>query len=187
GHGYPLWAPAPNEALPVEYQNTGVSIGDVGLVTEDGGFDFLFNVFLPLDDTINRFHGVPEGFVSLARNPNEFQVDSHRHRPGVPISRSGVESVTFNAGASAQVPCVPTLTIGAEIELNFTRSSGAVLMLPDGAARVDYQNRASFLEYAAQNAKSWYDFVNGPLGRETENGSLYLITGHDKTCPWEMA
>lgn len=61
-------------------------------------------------------------------------------------------------------------------------------MLPEGAGRSNYRNRNAFYEYAANNAKSWYDFVNGSLGRMvSEAGSLYLITGYDKTTAWEAA
>lgn len=38
--------------------------------------------------------------------------------------------------------------------------------------------------YAAENAKQWYQFVNGTLGAEVPNGHLYFITGADTTSHW---
>ena len=43
------------------------------------------------------------------------------------------------------------------------------------------------LYFAAENAESWYRFVNGPCGWEVGNGDLLLITGCDKTTSWGLA
>ncbi|KAF9025584.1 hypothetical protein BDZ89DRAFT_953712 [Hymenopellis radicata] len=40
--------PEPDQSLPIEYRNRGIRVGDVGLMTEDCGFDFLFNVHTKL-------------------------------------------------------------------------------------------------------------------------------------------
>ncbi|EEB98061.1 hypothetical protein MPER_02497, partial [Moniliophthora perniciosa FA553] len=53
-HGYALWIPEPNELLPPQNRETGVRIGDVGLITEDGGFDYIFNICAAADDPINQ-------------------------------------------------------------------------------------------------------------------------------------
>jgi hypothetical protein len=62
--GFPLWIPQPNTTLPHSYQRRGVSIGDVGIFTSNGGFDFLFNVCLPAGDTSNPDE-LPEGFSRI--------------------------------------------------------------------------------------------------------------------------
>ena len=62
--GFPLWMPQPHRNLPSEYRRNGVSIGDVGIVTSGGIFDFLFNICLPSNHCING-GSVPDGFVPL--------------------------------------------------------------------------------------------------------------------------
>ena len=69
-HGFPLWIPQPNMTLPRSYQQQGVSIGDVGIFTSDGGFDFLFNVCLPVGDTSNPGE-LPEGFSPFHLKPTD--------------------------------------------------------------------------------------------------------------------
>ena len=62
--GYPLWMPEPNAGLPTQYQVKGVSIGDVGIITPSGSFDFLFNICLPVGDPINP-EELPEHFTPI--------------------------------------------------------------------------------------------------------------------------
>ena len=59
--------------------------------------------------------------------------------------------------------------------------------MPDGSFREDLQNITLFRDFAAENAESWYRFVNGPCGRDIRNGELRLITGCDKTSSWGLA
>ena len=70
-HGFPLWIPQPNETLDLSYRRQGVSIGDVGILTPDGGFDFLFNVCLPAGHP--NPEALPEGFVPLELKPTEIR------------------------------------------------------------------------------------------------------------------
>ena len=67
-HGFPLWIPQPNLRLSGSYRRQGVSIGDVGIFTAGGGFDFLFNICLPAGHPSNPDE-LPEGFCRLELKP----------------------------------------------------------------------------------------------------------------------
>ena len=71
--------------------------------------------------------------------------------------------------------------------LSSSSSEGAILTLPEGAASLDLYNIAGFRQYAMKNAIAWYQFVNIALGREASNGSLYLVSGCDKSTTWGVA
>ena len=67
-------------------------------------------------------------------------------------------------------------------------STGAILILPEGGIRKDLLSTRLFQDYATRNAASWYQFATGSkLGRPAQNGSLYLITGCDKSPAWGVA
>lgn len=53
-------------SLPIEYREVGIDIGDVGIITPDGGFDFLFNIWLPSSHPVNP-RNLPPDFDVLPR------------------------------------------------------------------------------------------------------------------------
>ena len=59
--------------------------------------------------------------------------------------------------------------------------------MPDGAMGEDCYNTAAIRSYAITHARSWYEFINVTLGREAPNGSLYVVTGSDKSTAWGIA
>ena len=59
--GLPLWIPGPDMSLPVVYRRTGITIGDVGIISPMGDFDFLFNIFCSADHPVNKGR-VPANF-----------------------------------------------------------------------------------------------------------------------------
>ncbi|ESK85279.1 kinase-likeprotein [Moniliophthora roreri MCA 2997] len=195
-HGHPLWLPKPTKhSLPKEYRRQGVQIGDVGVITSDGGFEFLFNVCLPADHPINQFRGTPSNFTPIRWNGPIHQTPNY-FRPG--------ELICSRSSERLQLP-IPYVNVllrqfipsdllyrspaGTErpIVLRFRNRRGAVLMLPNGASRFDCGDVAVFRRYADMNAPNWYRFFRVTLGREPENGSLRLVTGFDKSDSWTMA
>ncbi|KAJ2923136.1 hypothetical protein H1R20_g13958, partial [Candolleomyces eurysporus] len=168
-HGFPLWIPHPNVRLPKSYTDKGVSVGDVGIITPHGAFDYLFNVCLHAEHP-NNSGQLPEGFVPLLIQQKDI-AEHPEHGPGSHICSSSVTS-------SRKTKC---------LSFQSGESEGAILTLPEGAIHEDVRNLTKFREYAALHAPSWYRFANGVCGREIENGELHLVTGCDKTTSWGMA
>ena len=82
------------------------------------------------------------------------------------------------------------LTIsGSERGLSFqtSGSKAAILVMPEGAISEDLQNLPRVREYAAANARRWYEYINGPQGRGVRNGEVRLVVGCDKATSWGMA
>jgi hypothetical protein len=83
-HGYPLWVPEPHGNTPT-YQTKGVRIGDVGYVTQDGGFETLFNIRASAEDPINH-RGVPENFERVQIHERDIIPTLNYHEPGEAVS-----------------------------------------------------------------------------------------------------
>ncbi|KAJ7126735.1 hypothetical protein C8R44DRAFT_667434, partial [Mycena epipterygia] len=164
--GFPLYVPGPQRNLPLEYQRSGVAIGDVGRVTPEGIFDFFFNIYLPPEHPINA--NIPEDFYPM---PHYASVDVLHldFGPGNYVSTSTVQKVDLDAPSDCGGP------------------RGAVLALPHGAHLAKLENLESVRRYAATHAESWYKYINGARGRGLANGSLYLVTGCEKAQSWGMA
>lgn len=66
GRGSPLWITGTDLNAPIQYRRSGIAIGDVGLISSFGAFNFLFNVCLPADNPINKSAiELPKGFIPL--------------------------------------------------------------------------------------------------------------------------
>ncbi|PBK99984.1 hypothetical protein ARMGADRAFT_525887 [Armillaria gallica] len=181
-HGYPLWIPEPDGQLPEAYRGKGVGVGDVGILRNDGGFDYLFNACMPADDPINKGR-VPEGFEPIiCADIREVET---MYKRGSDIRSASVSRIEMSMGGAAESPFL--LGGGGGFEFSCSREKGAILVLPDGGARYDALNLSQFRSYTARNAHAWYQFANIVCGREAVNGSLYLVTGCDKACSWGAA
>ncbi|KAF9238365.1 hypothetical protein BU15DRAFT_75299 [Melanogaster broomeanus] len=164
--GYPLWLPGLSTTLPEDYHRTGLKIGDVGLVTQHGDSTsystyvypktILFITlmgFLKLQTSILNRQDVTSFLSLILRAGLATQSVSHRT---VPRSVSGHPNA---------------------YEFNSSSPEGAILALPEGAAKADLaDNLASeFRQLALQNAAAWYHFAYFHLCQSCMNAGDDLV------------
>ena len=176
--------------LPIRYRAQGVRVGDVGIFTENGGFDFLFNICVPTDDPINP-KKLPENFVPISPPVDPTDIRKFAEfSPGSYLASSSVaESRTTESSYVLIYSNFLNLIINVFSGLIFesSASEGAILTMPEGAYSEDLSNSSRLRQYIATHAEDWYKFVNGPRGREAQNGDLHVVVGCDKTTSWGMA
>ena len=191
GRGFPLWIPQPNIQLPIPYRAKGVCIGDVGIVTALGGFDFLFNICRTRDDPINP-EELPDNFAPIYPPLNPIDIRKFREfSSGSYLASSSI----VQSQTGEQTPCVyPSFLFFILLMLHYrgltfesSASEGAILTMPDGAFQEELGNLSKFRDYVAVHAANWYKFVNGPRGREAQNGDVRVVVGCDKATCWGMA
>ncbi|KAF8989929.1 hypothetical protein BDQ17DRAFT_1221191, partial [Cyathus striatus] len=165
GHGFPLWSPIPGTNLPAEYVERGVRIGDVGIINSSGHFDFLFNICLPADHPINA-NRVPEGFKPLSKpDPEDINSEMEHYHGAFLMSRA----MQGNTGTQIVPP-----------------NEGAFIILPEGSYKEDLLATGAFQDYASRNGERWYHYANRVRFRAAVNGSLHLVTGHNKSTAWTL-
>jgi hypothetical protein len=97
--GFALYIPQPNRRLPIAYQRMGIRIGDVGVVTADGGFSFLFNICVPHDDPINPSI-LPEDFSPLQPSLTDADVvEFPRFNSGSYLASASIEQKEIDSNA----------------------------------------------------------------------------------------
>ncbi|KAJ7669003.1 hypothetical protein B0H17DRAFT_989841, partial [Mycena rosella] len=168
--GLALYLPKPCDDLPEPARRDGTQIGAVGVVTDDGYFDTIFNILCAEDDPANRF-GVPANFEQVILRPHDIRIRRLQHPPGTVLSNTVVGKKRLDLQAS----------------FGTNPQKLALVVLPDGASKWDVRSEKVFQEYAKKHARSWYAFVNGDLQRIVGNGGLYLVTGVTKSTSWDIA
>ena len=205
--GRPIFVPEPSPNLPPQFIQRGVDVGDVVIIMDDGSLFFVFNTCVPLDDPVNHL-GVPEGFQPFRLNERLLAPYPNMHKKGSELTSSSIRKhdtsveggIKENEYGSwphdfqllkAHIHVIRLLHIPAGVNAAYTlkssHSEAAVLNMPDGAGSVDYRGLEDLRSYAIRNGESWYDFVNGTLRIGALNGSLYLVTGCDKSTTWGIA
>ncbi|KAF9001022.1 hypothetical protein BDQ17DRAFT_1244886 [Cyathus striatus] len=176
--GFPLWCPNPNKNLYPDYVASGIRIGDVGIITSNGEFDFLFNICLSADHPVNG-NRVPEGFKPIAKpDPADMNSDTEQF-PGAFLMSKSINGKTGTR-------TLPPLGVKSDYYFQCVHYEGAILIMPEGSYREDLRNLGTFRRYATMNGESWYRYANGTRGREVVNGSIHLVTGYDKSTSWAL-
>ncbi|KAF5312616.1 hypothetical protein D9619_002401 [Psilocybe cf. subviscida] len=173
--GYPLWIPSPNRSLPILNRTLGVSIGDVGVLTLEGGFDFLFNIFHDATHPINAAVGVPDTFIPFTPAPTAVDIQ---------------QFVEWNAGsflADASIDRVDDVRDRSTTILEATGTEGAVLMIPEDIHTTKLKTITLLRKYVKDNIAEWYRFVKHTLGHDIENGDLHLVYGCRKSSGFGIA
>lgn len=75
----------------------------------------------------------------------------------------------------------------AGVQISTSSKEGAVLLLPEGASTYNLRRLQAFRDYALEHGLAWYRFVDETHERAVESGSLYFVTGCDKTSSWGVA
>ena len=96
GRGFALYVPEPDRQLPIAYQRMGIRIGDVGVITPDGGFSFLFNICVPRDDPINP-RILPQDFSPL--QPDVDIMEFSRFKSGSYLASASIEKKESESNA----------------------------------------------------------------------------------------
>ncbi|KAM6499185.1 hypothetical protein JOM56_004693 [Amanita muscaria] len=165
--GYPLYEPRPDCDPSAEYWKKGVRIGDVGIVTEDGIFDFIFNVCPSQNPFINPSE-LPDDFEALEYP--EIRVMERHFKLQTHLFNNAVNRI--------EEPDVRYKCSGPE---------GAILEVPAGATLFEAKNKLSFKNLASRHAEKWYKYTIVTRGRDVPNGSLYLVTSCIKCTHWGIA
>jgi hypothetical protein len=207
GRGYPLFVPEPMALLPPEYRERGASIGDVGRVTPNGSFSFLFNICLPADHPINLGR-TPDDFEYVQLNNSlDVMFEPHMYSTGTHIASTLVQKQAIGGDfSSLDNACVYWINIrvfnhfmttlslslmpagfGAGLKFTSGTSEGGILVLPKGGESWDLESVGKLRDHALLHAYSWYRHVNVTLRRMAPTGSLYVVTGCDKAITWGVA
>ncbi|PBL03063.1 hypothetical protein ARMGADRAFT_1069627 [Armillaria gallica] len=169
GHGYPLWCQDYDSKAPP------TRVGDLGYLTDDGDFTYLFNVFADASDLSNSGR-IPPDFIPLTDLPEP----AVERGPDM-YEKNAVLTAYSGSNGRDETPVRVKFKAGHGYEFTCSAAQAAILILPDGGERYDSRFPHLLEEYAAANAHRWYKYFNG-AGQQLQirNGMLYLVTGFDK-------
>ena len=178
--GSPLWIPEPNNSLSLQYRKKGVSIGDVGLLSESGNFNLFFNICLPHDHPVND-GGVPDGFEPVTPSTPErdhcrirvFESDSYFASDSIQIHHHSEASSCVNLFVQGSTSPDQYLVFRSHgLTFESSPAEGAVLTMPHGAYSEDLITKLHFRKYMTQHLESWYRYLDQIRGCEAQNGDV---------------
>ncbi|KAF5312961.1 hypothetical protein D9619_002342 [Psilocybe cf. subviscida] len=174
-HGFPLWIPTPNTFLPPDYRYSGVSIGDVGVITPEGAFDFFFNIFADASDPIHANSRLPDIFSPLRPPLRDYEIQRFKEN----MAGTVVGDDSFRRTDDVEDSSKVILTTSA--------SEAAVLMMPEDVYVVKIRNQERLRKYVSAHLTTWYTFVRQTLGHDIGNGDLRVVYGCRKSTAFGIA
>ncbi|KAJ6510768.1 hypothetical protein C8R45DRAFT_1161731 [Mycena sanguinolenta] len=184
-HGYPLSKPQPYDTFP---RPQGIEIGDVGTVADDGSFIVFFNIRRTSDPANCRHWGVPTPFPEVPLNPEDYIPSITYFGHGSHVSNSKLRKKHWNSRVDVDANAFIPVGIGSVVNISSSAERTAVLLLQEGASRIDLLPLKKFREQAEKHGEDWYAFVRDNIGYDQlGNGDLYLITGVDKSTLWNVS
>jgi hypothetical protein len=100
--GHPLFTPEPDQNWPDERQKVGITIGDIGILTSDGSFDVLYNIFKPANHPLN-WQGVPKNHQPIILPAGGISRRRY-YSPGTVIKGGKLMTTSIDASAGFRVP-----------------------------------------------------------------------------------
>ncbi|TFK38483.1 hypothetical protein BDQ12DRAFT_113416 [Crucibulum laeve] len=190
GLGYPLWEPELHQNLSPAYRRSGVNIGDMVVLTDDGGLDPLFSVYLTHESRPRYLalfdlwwgrpqylaHELPTDLLFASGSPGSLGTSRKIWPPCTSISTEPRGFDKINAASS-------------DVSFTYcTNKEGAIIFLPTGASQVELiRDKAELLAFIAKNAEQYYAFAKNVVRCHIARDSLYLVTGFTKTSNWGIA
>ncbi|KAJ7222918.1 hypothetical protein C8J57DRAFT_1391811 [Mycena rebaudengoi] len=105
------------------------------------------------------------------------------HSPGTIITAGKLRRMEMTAETSSTVTPLP-VTLGAGVTFEVQSKECAILVLPEGASRQRLLATQTFRAHVQKNAQQWYTLARD---RVPPQGSLFVVTGCDKTASWGIA
>ncbi|KAF9066727.1 hypothetical protein BDP27DRAFT_1268184, partial [Rhodocollybia butyracea] len=192
GHGIPFWSSSPaTRRAPAPFNEEGLLVGDVITLNEEGGYDYLFNIFLPANSERNEF--APEGFKPFNHgiDPYEYNRAGLKHGQHVSYttklaSQNQISENLYvrHLGHDFSVRCAHDEP--SECGLLFTsgQPDGALLVVPKGTTlqQLDQHIEDAIDPYIRENLEMWYQNTRRVLS-ELNPPELAVITGcHKCSC-----
>ncbi|KAF8140643.1 hypothetical protein EV363DRAFT_1427031 [Boletus edulis] len=187
--GYPLYSPGPNPNLPDHYQRGGIYVGDVGFISDTGGFEFLFNQCLPCDHPFNHINGVPDGFNDI---PLMVLEEQGYKDVFVDMGADSKGQVMFTCDTTKFEPAQAGAVLGGEwcwfgVQFSTSELEGGILVLPHGSWSFNLLNGLGRLYWEmVKNWQSWYHFAKSKHTWMTSK-PLLLVTGFHKASDWQLS
>ncbi|KAE9387808.1 hypothetical protein BT96DRAFT_981276 [Gymnopus androsaceus JB14] len=175
GQGIPFWNPIPvTRGAPALFHAEGLLVGDVITLDEEGGYDYLFNIFLPANSERNQF--APEGFEPF-QGVDPYSQDRAGMKDGHYLSYT-----TNLASQSQQRENLYVRHMAHDVDIR--QPDGALLVAPKGTIlhQLDRRIEDELDPYIRANVEIWYKNTRKELS-ELNPPELGVITGcHKCSC-----